>query len=56
MAPFAEPPFLPLQDSNQFRAVCLDTYPPITYLNDTSRAIIELCTRYNAFKGHITVR
>lgn len=38
---------LTMQDSNQFHAVCLDTYPPITYLNDTSRAIIDLLTRYN---------
>ncbi len=43
------------QDSNQFHAVCLDTYPPITYLNDTSRAIIDLCTRYNSHAGEIKV-
>eukprot|EP00048_Salpingoeca_helianthica_P001256 m.47913 g.47913 ORF g.47913 m.47913 type:complete len:396 (-) comp11317_c0_seq2:1687-2874(-) len=44
---------LTMQDSNQFHAVCLDTYPPITYLNDTSRAIIDLLTRYNDFSKHI---
>ncbi|RYH15523.1 hypothetical protein EON65_31635 [archaeon] len=26
-----------MQDSNQFHAVCLDTYPPIFYMNDVSR-------------------
>lgn len=34
-------------DSNQFHAVCLDTEPPIFYLNDVSRAIIALVTEYN---------
>jgi len=40
---------LTMQDSNQFHAVCLDTYPPIFYMNDTSRAIIRLVTAYNAY-------
>jgi diphosphomevalonate decarboxylase len=30
---------LAMQDSNQFHATCLDTYPPIFYLNDTSRQV-----------------
>ncbi|KAL7418507.1 diphosphomevalonate decarboxylase [Cryptotrichosporon argae] len=34
-------------DSNQFHAVCLDTAPPIFYLNDTSRAIIQLVEELN---------
>lgn len=42
---FAE---LTMQDSNQFHAVCLDTYPPIFYLNDTSRAIMRIIHEYNA--------
>ncbi|KJE94983.1 diphosphomevalonate decarboxylase [Capsaspora owczarzaki ATCC 30864] len=42
-----------MQDSNQFHAVCLDTYPPITYLNDVSRGIIDMLTKYNAHKGKI---
>jgi hypothetical protein len=37
-----------LQDSNQFHAVCLDTYPPIFYMNDVSRLIVNLLTRLNS--------
>jgi len=40
---------LTMKDSNQFHAVCLDTYPPIFYLNDTSRRIIQVLTKYNEF-------
>lgn len=36
-----------MQDSNQFHAVALDTYPPIFYMNDVSRAIISLIVEYN---------
>ncbi|KAG0240587.1 Diphosphomevalonate decarboxylase [Mortierella sp. GBAus27b] len=36
-----------MRDSNQFHAVCLDTTPPIFYLNDISRAIIRVITEYN---------
>lgn len=42
-----------MQDSNQFHAVCLDTYPPIFYLNDTSKRIIQLITKYNLLDGKI---
>jgi diphosphomevalonate decarboxylase len=44
---------LTMQDSNQFHAVCLDTYPPIFYLNETSRAIIRLVHNYNAAVGEL---
>ncbi|CAN0504445.1 unnamed protein product, partial [Discosporangium mesarthrocarpum] len=27
-----------MQESNQFHATCLDTYPPIFYMNDISRS------------------
>ncbi len=36
-----------MADSNQFHAVCLDTEPPIFYMNDVSRAIIALIVEYN---------
>eukprot|EP01128_Nolandella_sp_AFSM9_P012241 TRINITY_DN9089_c0_g1_i1.p1 TRINITY_DN9089_c0_g1~~TRINITY_DN9089_c0_g1_i1.p1 ORF type:complete len:398 (-),score=91.53 TRINITY_DN9089_c0_g1_i1:223-1416(-) len=42
---FAE---LTMKDSNQFHAVCLDTYPPIFYMNDVSRKIVSVLTKYNA--------
>lgn len=38
---------LTIQDSNQFHAVCLDSYPPISYLNDTSKRVMQLVTNYN---------
>uniref|UniRef100_A0A2P2J0D1 Diphosphomevalonate decarboxylase n=2 Tax=Rhizophora mucronata TaxID=61149 RepID=A0A2P2J0D1_RHIMU len=34
-------------DSNQFHAVCLDTHPPIFYMNDTSHRIISLVEKWN---------
>lgn len=41
---FAE---ITMQDSNQFHACCLDTSPPIFYMNDVSRSIIQLVTELN---------
>lgn len=41
---FAE---LTMKDSNQFHAVCLDTFPPIFYLNDVSRSIIHIISELN---------
>jgi diphosphomevalonate decarboxylase len=38
---------LATKDSNNFHACCLDTDPPIFYLNDTSRAAIRLCEAIN---------
>ncbi|GHJ84474.1 hypothetical protein NliqN6_0876 [Naganishia liquefaciens] len=38
---------LTMRDSNSFHAVCLDTEPPIFYLNDVSRAIIAVVEELN---------
>ncbi|XP_077235790.1 diphosphomevalonate decarboxylase MVD2, peroxisomal-like [Tasmannia lanceolata] len=38
-------------DSNQFHATCLDTSPPIFYMNDTSHRIISYMERWNRFEG-----
>ena len=46
-AKFAE---LTMRDSNQFHAICLDTYPPLFYMNNTSQAIIQLVHRYNELR------
>eukprot|EP00457_Paulinella_chromatophora_P007738 gb/GEZN01007762.1/.p1 GENE.gb/GEZN01007762.1/~~gb/GEZN01007762.1/.p1 ORF type:complete len:420 (-),score=64.70 gb/GEZN01007762.1/:211-1470(-) len=42
-----------MEDSNQFHACCLDTYPPIFYLNETSKRVIELVHLYNNHAGKI---
>lgn len=42
---------LTMQDSNNFHACCLDTNPPIFYLNDTSRACIRLVEDLNKLAG-----
>jgi diphosphomevalonate decarboxylase len=42
-----------MQDSNQFHAVCLDTYPPVFYMNDISRSIIRLVHVINQYYGCI---
>lgn len=44
---------LTMQDSNQFHAICLDTYPPIAYMNDISRDIVRVVTAWNAVSGCI---
>jgi diphosphomevalonate decarboxylase len=42
-----------MADSNQFHAVCLDTTPPIFYMNDCSRAIIAAVNEINRASGRI---
>lgn len=42
-----------MQDSNQFHAVCMDTYPPIFYMNDVSKSIIKLVHVFNDFYGGV---
>lgn len=44
---------LTMQDSNQFHATCLDTYPPIFYMNDVSKSIIKVVHAYNDFYGAV---
>ncbi|XP_049852265.1 diphosphomevalonate decarboxylase-like [Schistocerca gregaria] len=40
---------LVMQESNQFHAICLDTYPPIMYLNEQSKSLIKLLSKYNEY-------
>ncbi len=40
-----------MADSNQFHATCLDTFPPVFYMNDTSRRIVGLVHALNAAAG-----
>lgn len=42
-----------MKDSNQFHAVCLDSYPPIFYMNDVSRNIIKLVHKFNEYYGEV---
>jgi diphosphomevalonate decarboxylase len=42
-----------MMDSNSFHATCLDTYPPIFYLNDVSRAAIKVVESINDRAGRI---
>ncbi|CEG38424.1 diphosphomevalonate decarboxylase [Plasmopara halstedii] len=44
---------LTMQDSNQFHAMCIDTTPPIFYLNDVSCQLINLVHRYNEQAGRV---
>ncbi|CCE65774.1 hypothetical protein TPHA_0M01990 [Tetrapisispora phaffii CBS 4417] len=46
---------LTMKDSNSFHATCLDSYPPIFYMNDTSRKIIRLVHNINAFYNETIV-
>jgi diphosphomevalonate decarboxylase len=41
---------LTMKDSNSFHSVCMDTYPPLFYLNDKSKEIIQLITQFNNFE------
>lgn len=45
---FAE---ITMKDSNQFHAICQDTYPPIRYMNDTSWSVVGLVHHFNRFYG-----
>lgn len=39
---------LTTKDSNNFHACCMDTQPPIFYMNDTSKAAVRICEAINA--------
>ena len=43
------------RDSNSFHAVCLDTHPPIFYLDNTSRAVITAVHAFNKFHNEIRI-
>lgn len=47
-AKFAE---VSMRDSNSFHACCADTYPPIYYMNDVSRAAVRAVEAINAKAG-----
>lgn len=49
---FAE---ITMKESNEFHAICLDTFPPIFYLNETSRHIISICHLINQYIGQTKV-
>lgn len=42
-----------MMESNSFHATCLDTFPPIFYLNDVSRAAIKAVEAINEAAGKI---
>ena len=45
-----------MQDSNQFHACCMDTLPPIFYMNDVSKRIIGFVHKVNETAGRTLVR
>lgn len=49
---FAE---LTMKDSDQMHAVCLDSYPPVKYMNDISFAIVNLIHSYNTVVNDVKV-
>lgn len=49
---FAE---ITMKDSNQFHAICLDSYPPFSYMTAVSHKIIEMVHEYNSMYGDIKV-
>lgn len=44
---------LTMADSNQFHATCVDTLPPIFYMNETSKAVIHVVHAFNNYKKEV---
>lgn len=44
-----------MKESNQFHAICLDTYPPCVYMNDQSHRIARFIHKYNDKAGTVRV-
>eukprot|EP01088_Endostelium_zonatum_P015343 TRINITY_DN3715_c0_g1_i1.p1 TRINITY_DN3715_c0_g1~~TRINITY_DN3715_c0_g1_i1.p1 ORF type:complete len:390 (-),score=108.47 TRINITY_DN3715_c0_g1_i1:64-1233(-) len=51
-AQFAE---ITMKDSNQFHAICLDTYPPIKYMNEVSFEVVRLVHLWNELQKEVQV-
>ncbi|KAM3965825.1 mevalonate diphosphate decarboxylase [Aphomia sociella] len=49
---FAE---ITMKDSNQFHAICMDSYPPYVYMTYVSHTIIDLVHKYNEVCGETKV-
>ncbi|PAA74912.1 hypothetical protein BOX15_Mlig028088g3, partial [Macrostomum lignano] len=52
---FASLAEMSMRDSNCLHAVCADTYPPVHYLTDASRAIIDFVHRLNEASGRVVL-
>lgn len=44
-----------MKDSNQFHAICIDTFPPCVYMNDVSHAIVNYIHAFNQLEGETKV-
>ena len=44
-----------MRDSNNMHAAMMDSWPPIIYLNDVSRAVIQAVEKLNGMEGRIIV-
>jgi len=43
---------LTMRDSNTFHSICMDTYPPLFYLNEKSKDIINFIHKFNTFNSN----